>query len=144
MVTSIQQWFPLLTFTHQDFPDSLNLFTILWTVDGERPKFFAILHWESLSLNWLKILSQSLAQSGEPRPCNSLTIHPCLQRLSLWWMLLLYSILITSPVTSKTANCGTFQNSVTCNLFSLVLPLSQPFLSVLQASHFVVGYKNEM
>ena len=26
--------------------------------------------------------------------------HPCLQRLSLCWMLLLYSILITSPVTS--------------------------------------------
>ena len=24
-------------------PDSLNLFTILWTVDGETPKFFAIL-----------------------------------------------------------------------------------------------------
>ena len=30
-------------------PDSLNLFTILWTVDGERPKFFAILHYETLS-----------------------------------------------------------------------------------------------
>ena len=36
-------------------PDSLNLFTILWTVDGERPKLFAILCWEALSLNWLNI-----------------------------------------------------------------------------------------
>ena len=46
--------------------------------------------------------------------------HPCLQRLSLWWMLILYSILITSPVTNKTANCGTFQNNVTCNFFTLM------------------------
>ena len=49
----------------------------IWTVDGERPKFFAILRWETLSLNWLTIFSQSLAQSGEPMT------HPCLQRLSL-------------------------------------------------------------
>ena len=28
-------------------PVSLNLFGILWTVDGERPTFFAILHWET-------------------------------------------------------------------------------------------------
>ena len=49
-------------------PDSLNLFTILWTVDGEKPKCFAILHWETLSLNWLTILSQRLTQSGEPLP----------------------------------------------------------------------------
>ena len=78
------------------FPDSLNLFTILWTVDGERPKF-AILLWEKMFLNWLTILTQSLAQS-------------------LWWMLLLYSIL---PV--KLLILETFQN----NVFSLVLPLSQ-------------------
>ena len=43
---------------HKISPDSLNLFTILWTVDGEKPKLFAILHWETLSLNWLTILSQ--------------------------------------------------------------------------------------
>ena len=49
------------------FPDSLNIFMILWTVDGERPKFFTSLHWETLSLNWLAIISQSLPQSGEPR-----------------------------------------------------------------------------
>ena len=48
MVTCIQQQFLPLAFTHQDSPDSLNLFTILWTVDGERPKFFAILRWETL------------------------------------------------------------------------------------------------
>ena len=69
--------------------DSLNHFTVLWTVDGERSKFFAILCWETLYFTWLTILSQSLAQSGEPRP-----ILAC--RLSLWWMLLLYSISITS------------------------------------------------
>ena len=119
-------------------PDSLNLFTILWTVDGERlhlrRKFYAILRWETLSLNWLTILSQSLAQSGEPRP-----ILAC-QRLSLWWMLLLYSILKTSSsgIPVKLLTVESFQNSVTCNLFSLVLPLSQLFLSVLQASHSVV------
>ena len=96
-------------------PVSLNLFTILWTVDGKGPKFFAILHWVTLSLNW-------------QTKCWT-TTHPCLQWLSLWWMLLLYSILITSPVTRyQTANCGTFQKSITCNLFSLVLPLSQLFV----------------
>ena len=42
------------------FPDSLNLSTILWTGDGKRPKFFAILHSETLSLNWLTILTGSL------------------------------------------------------------------------------------
>ena len=56
-----------LAFTHKISPHSLNLFTILWTVDGERPTLFAILRWETLSLNWLTILSRSLAQSGEPR-----------------------------------------------------------------------------
>ena len=63
------------------------------------------------------------------------TAHPYLQRRSLWWMLLFYSILITSLASSyqvPTANCGNFQNSVTCKLFSLVLPLSQLFLNVLQ------------
>ena len=49
-------------------PDLLNLFMIIWTVDGERPILFAILSWETLSLNWLTILSQSLAQCGEPWP----------------------------------------------------------------------------
>ena len=28
---------------------------------------YAILHWDALSLNWLRILSRSLAQSGEPQ-----------------------------------------------------------------------------
>ena len=49
-------------------PDSLNLFTILWTVDGEGPTFFSILHWETLSLNWLTILSWSLAQVVNHNP----------------------------------------------------------------------------
>ena len=56
MVMRIQQRFPLLAFTHEISTDSLNLFMTLWTVDSERPHFF-----------WLTILSQSFAQSGEPR-----------------------------------------------------------------------------
>ena len=62
--SSYRPW-PLLT---EISPDSLNLFMVLCTVDGEIPKLFAILRWETLSLNWLTVLSQSLAQSGEPRP----------------------------------------------------------------------------
>ena len=38
----------------------------LWM--GKVLNYFAILRWETLSLNWLTTLSQSLAQSGEPRP----------------------------------------------------------------------------
>ena len=41
--------------------------------------------------NWL---TQSLAESDEPRP-----IHAC-KHLSLWWMFFLYSILIASHTTS--------------------------------------------
>ena len=37
-------------------PDFGNLFTILCRVDIERPKFFAILHWEIFSLSWLTIV----------------------------------------------------------------------------------------
>ena len=60
--------FPKYSWAHVAMsPDSLNLFTILWTVDGERPKFFATLRWETMSLNWLTILSRSLEQTGEPR-----------------------------------------------------------------------------
>ena len=32
-------------------PDSLYLLMILWTVDGEIPRFFAIVRWETLFLN---------------------------------------------------------------------------------------------
>ena len=74
-------------------PDSLNLFTILWTVNGERLKLFAILHWETLSLNRQTIISQNFAQM----------MHPCLQRRSFWWMLLLYSIL--HNLTCQQLNC---------------------------------------
>ena len=91
MVTRIQQQFLPLAFTHKD---SLNSFTILWAVDGERPKFFAILRWETLSL---KLTDNSLTKFGTKWWTMT---HPCLQRLSLWWMLFVYSILITSPVTS--------------------------------------------
>ena len=69
-------------------PDSLNLFTILWTVDGERPKFFAILCWET----FFELTDNSLTKFGTKWWT---TTHPCLQRLSLWWMLLLCLILIT-------------------------------------------------
>ena len=43
MDRQIQQRFPPLAFTKIS-PESLNLFTILQTVDGERPQLFAILH----------------------------------------------------------------------------------------------------
>ena len=44
--------------------------------------------------------------------------------------------LVDAPfILNQTANCGNFQNSVTCDPFSLVFLL---FLSVLQASHSVV------
>ena len=66
--------------------------------------------------------------SAYSKPSHKVVNHdPSLLALSLWWMLLLYSILITSLVTSYTTNCGTFQNSVTTNLFCLIFPLSQPF-----------------
>ena len=136
MVTRIQQWFPPLAFMHRDLqwlPESLHNIMNSIMYYELMVKFFAILHWETLCLNWLTILSHSLTQSDEPKP-----ILAC--KDSLWWMLLLYSILITSPVTSEIANCETFQNSVTCNLFNFGLPLSQLFWSVLQASHSVVFY----
>ncbi len=46
--------------------DSLNRFTILCMVLGERPKFFAILHCEMWFLICLTLLSWNLAQSDEP------------------------------------------------------------------------------
>ena len=69
----------------------LRWLQILWTVDGEIPKFFAILWWETLSLN------NFLTQFGTKWWT---TTHPCVQRLSLWCMFILYSILKTSPITS--------------------------------------------
>uniref|UniRef100_A0A3Q4N5H0 B30.2/SPRY domain-containing protein n=1 Tax=Neolamprologus brichardi TaxID=32507 RepID=A0A3Q4N5H0_NEOBR len=39
-VTHIQQWFPCLTFMHSDF--SLNLFTMLCTIDDERNNVFIL------------------------------------------------------------------------------------------------------
>ena len=99
--TCIQQQFPPLVLKYRDYswlPESFHDFMNCWWCrrdgDGERPKFFANLQRETLSLNWLTILSRSLAQSGESRHVLYL------QRLSLWWMLLLYSVWITSPVTS--------------------------------------------
>ena len=65
------------------------------------------------------------------------TTQPCFQRLSLWWMLVLYINLDNLTCYQLTANCETFQNIVTCNLFHLVLTLSL-FLSVLQVSNSVV------
>ncbi len=48
--------------------DSLNLFTILCMVLGERPKFFAISHCEMWFLISLTLLPWNLAQSDEPWP----------------------------------------------------------------------------
>ena len=69
LVMRIQQWFPWPLDTKIS-PDSLNIFMILWTVDGERPKLF-------------ELTDNSLMKFGTKWWT---TIHPCLQRLSLWWI----------------------------------------------------------
>ena len=60
-------------------------------MDGERPKFFAILQRSIV----FELTDNSLTKFGTKWWTKT---HPYLQRLSLWWMLLLYSILITSPL----------------------------------------------
>ena len=65
----------------------------------ERPKFFAILHWEIFSLNWLTIVSQSLCTNWWT------STHPCSQRQSLWWKLLLYSSWYLDNLTCYQLNC---------------------------------------
>lgn len=64
-VMHIKQCFPFLAFTQWDFLDSLKLFIIL---HGERLRNFAILCWEVFLLNWMTILSWTLAQRCESKP----------------------------------------------------------------------------
>ncbi len=103
--------------------DSLNLFTILCMVLGERPKFFAILHCKMWFLISLTLLSWNLAQSDE-----------------LWSSFVcknfLYPNMIPWP-TNSPAYCKLFQNSlmwIFYNLFTFILPLSQLFWNMLQPS----------
>ncbi len=115
--------------------DSLNLFTILCMVLGERPKFFAILHCVMWFLICLTLLSWNLAQSDEPWSSFAKTE-----------MLLLCRNMIPWPITNSPAYCELFQKSLTWifyNLFTFILPLSQLFSSVLQPSKtkFVHIYK---
>ena len=63
MVMGIQQ-----RFQHRDFPWPPEYFHNIMNCGWWKFFIFAILHRETLSLNWLTILSRSLAQSGEPRP----------------------------------------------------------------------------
>ena len=94
MVMRIQQQFLSLAFIHRDFltPWIFSRYYELWMVKDL--EFFAILCWETLNF---ELTDNYLMKFGTKWWT---TAHPCLQRLSLWWMLLLYSILITSPVTS--------------------------------------------
>ena len=56
-----------LGLSHRDFPWLPESFHNIMNLDGERPKLLtSILRWETLSLNWLTILSWSLAQSYCP------------------------------------------------------------------------------
>ena len=95
MVTHIQQSFSALGIYTPIFPLTPWIFSQyyeLWMVkDLNYLQSCAEKH---CALNWL---DNSLRKFGTK--CWT-TTHPCLQRLKLWWMLLLYSILITSPVTS--------------------------------------------
>ena len=123
-------WPGLNGHAHSAAVSPLCLYAILWTVDGEIPQLFAIL--KILEILVFELTDNSLTKLGIKWWT---TTRPCLQRQSLWWMLhwspqlLPVKLLIVEP-----------SRTVTCNLFSLVLPLYQIFLSVWKASHSVVFY----
>ncbi len=107
--------------------DSLNLFTILCMVLGERPKFFAILHcemwflicWHFSCEIWHKVMSHDPALLAKTE---------MLLYTQTWY-------LDPLPIHLLTVNC--FQNSLTWifyNLYTFILPLSQLFWNVLQPS----------
>ncbi len=120
---------PCTTFTAISL-DSLNIFTKWCMLVGERPKFFAILHWEMWFLICLTILSWNLAQGYEPRSWDApFTVNP---------------IMIPWPITNSPAYCGLSQNSLTWifyKLFTFIMPLSKLLWSVLQPSQIVYIYK---
>ena len=120
-------------------PDSLYLLMILWTVDGEIPRFFAIVRWETLFLNCWTISARSFSLNGDPLP-----IMAC-EQLSLSWMLFLYPIMThtcfqlghlpmerSKQVWNVPNRCffGSF-----LNFPSLFLPLPQLFWNLLLASN---------
>lgn len=107
-------------------PDFLNVLMILWTVNGEILKFFAILHWETLFLNCWTICSHSCSQMGEPHPilaCGWLSLSGCSFYTQSWhchlFLVNLWNIL------------GVFWESL--NFHSLLLPCP----NMLQASNSV-------
>ena len=96
MVTCIQQRFPPLVFTHRDFP---------WLPDS----FHGIMNCGLRKTNDLELLGNIVFELTD----NSLTMfgtkcwtttHPRLKRLSLWWMLLLYSLYL-DKLTCYYLNC---------------------------------------
>ena len=107
MITHIQQWFPPLAFTQRDFL-TLWIFSQyyeLWMVKDHHLQSCAKKHclWTDCKFShkvWHKVK------------------HPPLQRLSLWWMLLL-PVKLLIAASSRTVLLVTF--------FSHVLPLSQLF-----------------
>ena len=106
-----------------------------FTAVSEIRKFVAMLHWETSSLNWRKILSRSLAERVEPRP-----ILAC-KGLSIWWYqrfilnldncphLLPVKLLIVKP-----------SRRVLPVSFPVLFCLCPNFFWVLQVSHSVVFY----
>ncbi len=102
--------------------DSLNLFTILCMVLGERPKFFAILHCEMWFLICLTLLSWNLPQSDEPW-----------YLLAKTEILLLYPNMIPWPITIITYNTcllWTVSKQFNVDIFSLLFRLCPNFFGM--------------
>ena len=100
----------------------LNHFTRLCLVEIERTKVLCNFALKNSFWNVLMILWQSLTKCGQ-----SISILAVKDKI-LWWMLILYLILTTSPITSQSADCGIIHNVVICmfyKLFYIFLPLSQ-------------------
>lgn len=80
--------------------DSLNHFTILCNVDGEKPKFFAIFHCEMF---FFELTDNYLMKFGTKWWAMT---HLCFQRLNFCWLLLLYPIVMPSSVNNSHVYCG--------------------------------------
>ena len=90
MVMRIQQRFPPLAFTHQDFPWHPESFHNMMNCWWWKTKIMCNIE---LRNTVFKLTEISLTKFGTKWWTKT---HPCL----LWWIFLLYLILITSPVTS--------------------------------------------
>ncbi len=100
--------------------DSLNRFTILCMVLGERPKFFAIFHCEMWFFICLTLLSWHLAQNDEPWYSFSLQRLRCSFYNQTWYLDLL-------SIHLPTVNCFKTGYSIT---FSLLFCLCSNFFGM--------------